>query len=153
MMEKLQRMNISTDEFGWASVQLDGGIEKAKQRVEEYFVRALELNAADDSASVEPLPAKHEVDLKHMRVGLLAAPLPRAGMPPEVAKAFAAVAKTIASRGGVVAVPSSQGLLSDNTFVNDIVDTQILGPSLLYGQTFQVRVGPHHPYIPILWLI
>jgi hypothetical protein len=138
MMEKLQRMQIPVDSFGWASVQLDGGIEKAKQRVEEYFVAALQLQG--DSFPDAPLPSKHEVDLSHLRVGLLTAPT-RAGIPPAVAKAFAAVSQAIASGGGVVVVPSNQGLLSDNAFVNEIVDTQILGPSLLYGQTFKVRAA------------
>jgi altronate dehydratase len=136
MMEKLQRMQIPVESFGWASVQLDGGIEKAKQRVEEYFVAALQLQG--DSFPDAPLPSKHEVDLSHLRVGLLTAPT-RAGIPPAVAKTFAAVSQAIASHGGVVVVPSNQGLLSDNAFVNAIVDTQILGPSLLYGQTFKVR--------------
>lgn len=141
MMEKLQRMHIPVDSFGWASVQLDGGIEKAKQRVEEYFVAALQLQG--DSFPDAPLPSKHEVDLSHLRVGLLTVPT-RAGIPPAVAKTFAAVSQAIASHGGVVVVPSNQGLLSDNAFVNAIVDTQILGPSLLYGQTFKGKPGHFH---------
>src|SRR3712207_8700566 len=50
--------------FGWASVQLDGGIEKVTRRVEDWF--AAELEAADE--------LRHEtVGLEHLRLGLMAA--------------------------------------------------------------------------------
>lgn len=141
MLAKLAEMKIPPDKFGWASVQLDGGIELAKNRVEDYFVKTLSLN---ETASSALEPEKHEVSLAYLSVGMLAhGTSTRIGIPSSIAKAFARLATTISSQGGVVVVPSGSGLLSENLFINDIVDTEIVEPSLLYGQTYQVSLHSH----------
>jgi len=132
MVNKLKQWNIPADNFGWASIQLDGGIEKVKQLVEDYFISDLHL---DNLPPETILPPKQKVGLEHLWVGMLSA---SSDMPPEVAKAFAQVAKIISGSGGRVVVPSGQGLLTDRNFLNQIVEDQILHPSLLYGQPLQV---------------
>lgn len=43
MSQYLKNLGVPTSKFGWASVQLDGGIEKVSKKVIDWFLqRALE---------------------------------------------------------------------------------------------------------------
>jgi altronate dehydratase len=121
MRRQLEAAAIEPGRFGWASVQLDGGIEKALAKIETWFVEKL--------AALPPAVAT-TAGLGALRVGLMsAAPVTAA-----TATAFAAVARAIVSAGGTILLPESDPLLAHQTF-----RAALLGPTpphatLAYGQ-------------------
>src|SRR3712207_9234550 len=79
---------------GWASVQLDGGIEKVTRRVADWFTA--ELEAADE--------LRYEiVGLEHLRLGLMAA----GPVPDEAAQSLAKLTRLVVGAGGTVVVPET----------------------------------------------
>jgi len=47
MQQKLREMNLFSSHFGFASVQLDGGIQKVKSKVEDFFHQTLQQTQGD----------------------------------------------------------------------------------------------------------
>lgn len=108
--------------YGWASVQLDGGIEKVLTRIENWFRSAL----ASDEESV-----RASVGLDCLRLGLVAfQPLPT-----EVAMSFARLTATVVGSGGIVVVPHSSPLMSSHAYLEGTVNARSVLPSLAYGQS------------------
>eukprot|EP01087_Luapelamoeba_hula_P012413 TRINITY_DN3460_c0_g1_i3.p1 TRINITY_DN3460_c0_g1~~TRINITY_DN3460_c0_g1_i3.p1 ORF type:complete len:927 (+),score=96.57 TRINITY_DN3460_c0_g1_i3:1250-4030(+) len=145
-MEQIDKNLIQ--KFGWASVQMDGGIESAKKHVEKWFVDKwnLKIDGDDVECSPEAKLLVRGVGLSHLRLGLVVPP--NTVVPPLVGKAFAEITRLIVDRGGTVVVPEGTALLSTPSYINEIVNTQIVEPSLLYGQSFVVgpdtRIGRFH---------
>ncbi|MEE8394963.1 MAG: UxaA family hydrolase, partial [bacterium] len=108
---------IDPTRFGWASVQMDGGIEKAVGGAVEWFQR--ELAEAGENQIVEASAAD-------LRVALLA--IGRPGQPQ--ARALAMVARTIAGAGGRVIVPANAPLLEPGPFVEELLATGRPAPTL-----------------------
>lgn len=89
---RLAERGLDPEDFGWASIQLDGGIERVVRRVEGWFGEALE-----GMGEMEREPAGPE----HLRVGLHAeGPLPEGA-----AGALARLALRVAASGGTVVIP------------------------------------------------
>jgi altronate dehydratase len=107
--------------YGWASVQLDGGLEAVLGKIEAWFRAAL---------ATLPAPSEVLAGLGALRLGLFSSgPVPVA-----LAEAAARLARTIVSAGGMVVVPAGASLLRSDAFVN----ATLLGPvtaTLAYGQT------------------
>ena len=126
---RLAEAGLEATRFGWASVQLDGGIESVSDRVEAWFAEALEGAAELDH---EP------VGLEHMRLGLLAAgPLPDAP-----AEALAALARTVVGAGGTVVVPEGGPLLGSRAFVRATLGESTPRTTLAHGEAPE-RPGLH----------
>jgi altronate dehydratase len=121
MRRQLEAAAIEPGRFGWASVQLDGGIEKVLVKIETWF--AEKLAALPPAVGVT-------AGLGALCVGLMsAAPVTAA-----TAAAFAAVARAVVAAGGNVLLPESDPLL-----VHPVFRTALLGPTpphatLAYGQ-------------------
>ena len=121
MRNELTAMGLSPESFGWASVQMDGGIDKALARVEGWFVQRLE--------SLVPASSE-EVGLSALRLGLLnSGPLD-----PQTAHSFARLARWIVGAGGTVVVPEKSGLLNAEIFVGELLGEGDVEASLAYGQ-------------------
>ncbi|MEE8394460.1 MAG: UxaA family hydrolase, partial [bacterium] len=125
----LEGEGIDPARFGWASVQMDGGIEKAVGGAVQWFQR--ELAEAGEDQIVEASAAD-------LRVALLA--IGRPGEPQ--ARALAMVARTIAGAGGTVIVPANAPLLEPGPFVEELLATGRPAPTLAYGQ-MATRPGLH----------
>ncbi|MBA2691004.1 MAG: UxaA family hydrolase [Rubrobacter sp.] len=101
---RLEEAGLEPEHFGWASVQLDGGIEKVISRVEEWFE-----NMMEESPDLE-----YETSgLEHLRLGLDASgPLTE-----EAARTFAALTAAVVGAGGTVVVPERSGLLGSEAYL------------------------------------
>ncbi len=83
--------------FGWASVQLDGGLEKVREKVADWFARSLHG---------ESFPAEIPVGAEALTLGLLAF----GKLPNHAAEALAAMARRVVAAGGTVVVPAAGSL-------------------------------------------
>ncbi len=140
MQERLRAIGLSLDDFGWASVQLDGGIDAVKEKVESYFQAKLKLGY-EPLPSLEPAsagsPKDHHVGLRHLSLGLLCSSA-HTVVPPNIAKAFAAITQLVVSQGGTVVLPTNQSFLDCPDYASQVLENaaQPVGPSLLFGQSY-----------------
>ena len=119
--QKLQAVNASVDRFGWASVQLDGGIDKVLNRVEEWFTETLDVQAR---------PELSDGGLSLIRLGLpVSGPVTAA-----VATSLADLTRLIVAAGGTVVVPDNAAVLTAPAYRDALMDQ--VSPSLAYGQSF-----------------
>lgn len=120
MAGQLQQQGLDTSRFGWASVQMDGGIERVMDKIEAWFTQTL----ADDAPAI-PVQA----GLEALRVGLAdAGPVSDAA-----AAAFAELTRGVASAGGMVVIPQNAGLLSSPTYLEATLGDRPAIPTLAYG--------------------
>jgi altronate dehydratase len=118
---RLVEADLDPECFGWASVQLDGGIEKVTRRVEDWF--AAELEAADE--------LQYEAaGLRHLRLGLMATgPLPDAA-----ARSLAELTAALVGAGGTVVVPETASLLRSRAYLDGTVGDAQVRNTLAHGQ-------------------
>lgn len=121
MRLQAEQQGLDLSALGWASVQLDGGIEKVLQKIEHWFRGTISRSAA---------PLVENAGLQDLRLGLLAAgPLPAA-----VARSLGEVTRAIVGAGGSVVVPHNSVLLGAAAYLELTVGNRSLEPSLAYGQ-------------------
>ena len=116
--------------YGWASIQMDGGLEKVAAKVEKLF---------GEAAQGDPASLNIAGDGTHLRLGLTCeGPLDDAA-----AKALALLTQGIVAAGGTVVVPANAGLLETPAFTSALLaDPAKVSTSLAYGQHAE-RVGLH----------
>jgi altronate dehydratase len=129
MRRQFEQAGIPLDRFGWASVQLDGGIDKAVARVEAWFRAAL---------ASRPAPEPAETDLGSLCVGLQSV-VPLSG---PVSAAFADLARLVVGAGGSVLLPASDPLLRAPAFADGLLGGHPPRATLAYGQP-RSRAGLH----------
>ncbi|MEZ4731250.1 MAG: UxaA family hydrolase [Caldilineaceae bacterium] len=119
----LQARGLALDTFGWASVQLDGGIDNVLAKISDYFSRSQAHQRPTHKRAQQPFS-----------VALLADD----DLPAAVAVSLAPIIGSVVSAGGTVVLPS------DNSLAKSPALRQCLGfaaepkPSLAYGQTVPV---------------
>jgi altronate dehydratase len=123
MRRQFEAAGLPLDRFGWASVQLDGGIDKALANVETWFKRA--------GASLPPAP-RLPVGLGALSLGLLSAGPAKAAGP----GALARVARTVLAAGGSVLLPEGDPLLAAVEFRSQLLGSSSPRATLAYGQPF-----------------
>jgi hypothetical protein len=129
MRRQFEEAGIPLERFGWASVQLDGGIEKAISRVEAWFRAALSMRPA-----IEPETA----DVGALCIGLQSV----VPVTPPVAEAYAELVRLLVATGGSVLLPASDPLLRAPAFADGLLGGYPTRASLAYGQPRQ-RSGLH----------
>jgi len=118
----LESQGVDTSRFGWASVQLDGGIEKVMAKAEGWFLEALGHDGDGQ---------QQEVGLEHLRLGLTATGEVSDG----VARGMARVAQIVALAGGLVVLPENAALLQSPAFRQALLRVpEEAIPTLAYGQ-------------------
>ena len=129
MRARLQDEGLPEERFGWASVQLDGGIEAVLQKVDDWFA---------DRLGQDGPPVEREVGLESLKLGLhCAGPLS-----PDGARSLALLTRWVVTAGGTVVV-SQTGLASAPNFAEAIgCGPAALAPTLAHGQ-MAVRPGLH----------
>src|SRR5215210_6459679 len=117
----LRERGLDPARFGWASVQLDGGIESVVEKVEDWFAETLE--SADDLA--------HEsAGLGALRLGLYAAfPLPN-----DAPRTLADITLAIVRSGGTVVVPERAAMLSSPAYLDSVLGERAVKNTLSYGR-------------------
>src|SRR5215212_2043274 len=117
----LRERGLDPARFGWASVQLDGGIESVISRVESWFEET--LDDADDLA-------RETAGLEALRLGLYAAgPLPE-----DAARNLALLTRVVVGAGGTVVVPETAAMLSSPAYLDSVLGEQAVKKTLSYGQ-------------------
>jgi altronate dehydratase len=117
----LRQFGVEPGRFGYASIQLDGGIEQVTRKVVRWFaerVAARDVLAVDDAAD---LP---------LSLGLSAA----GPVPAESARTLGLLAAQVIGGGGTVVVPQNAALLSSADFRSTLGVPEWPAPSLDYGQ-------------------
>ena len=103
---------IDAEQFGWASIQLDGGLEKVTEKVKGFFATPANRGRSD---------------AKPVNVALVASE----NVPTSVRDAFARIASSVISSGGAVVVPESFSAAS-RTFGAMLDET--IKPTIGYGE-------------------
>ncbi len=113
-----------TTNLSWASVQLDGGLEKVTAKVTAQFKQALSA----------PSSGRSRAEAGMLKVGL-------SGSGPiddNAARASARFAAALISAGGTVVVPSNASLLTSRAFTENLLSTpSAVDPTLGYGVAAQ----------------
>ena len=121
MRHQLDTAQVPLARFGWASVQLDGGIEKALGNIETWFSSKFAT-----LPSVTPTPA----NLGSLTLGLMTA----APVSPSTATALAALTRAVVGSGGSVLIPEGDSLLANKTFISATLGSKAPHATLAYGQ-------------------
>ena len=124
MRRQFETAGLPLDRFGWASVQLDGGIEKSLAGVEQWFAARL--------AATPPAPAAPASGFAGLAVGFLSV----APLADTVSAAFAGLAVKILAGGGTILVPEGDPLLADPGFTGALLGPTAPHATLAYGQPF-----------------
>ena len=127
MRREFERADLPLDRFGWASVQLDGGIDLVIGRVQQWF--------ATRSA---PAPAARDVRLGALTLGVVSAGPPEAS----VAASLSALVTAALGEGGTVLIPEGDPLLADAGFRAAVLGDTPPRATLAYGQPV-ARAGLH----------
>ncbi len=119
MRHALQASSVPTDQLGWASVQLDGGIASVLDKIDAWF-SAQTPNARDE----RPAPEMREIGLGDLRLGLASqGQLNRAG-----AHLLQACGQAVAGAGGYAV--AGAGTAAGDLFASD----SVAEPTLAYAQ-------------------
>lgn len=118
----LKRSGLDAERYGYASIQLDGGIDKVVAKVCEWF-RARH--------SVQPQPAALSIAL-----------VDHDTLDPNVARVFGHVALDVLGAGGSVVVPRTAHILRTPAFLELLGNPDVGRDTLSYGQTIE-RHGLH----------
>ena len=125
----LAAAGVSPAQFGWASVQLDGGIDQVLANIERWFEEKL--------ASL-PAPQPVQTGLGALSLALLtAAPVTNA-----TAGALAAVSQAVLREGGSVLLAESDPLLAHTSYRAAVLGTVAPQATLAYGEPLG-RAGLH----------
>jgi altronate dehydratase len=122
MRHQIEQMGLDPRRLGWASIQLDGGIEKVMQKIETWFAQEIAAAAS---------PVYETVGLEALRLGLMTAgPVTAAA-----AESLAQLTRSIVGGGGTVVVPANVSLLAPTAaYRAETLGDQPAQPSLAYGQ-------------------
>ena len=136
---RLAERGLDPDRFGWASVQLDGGIESVVEKVETWFSENLE--ASDDLEYEAAGPGA-------LRLGLYAA----GPLPDEAARSLAETTLAVVGAGGTVVVPRTAAVLGSGVYLNEVLGDHPARNTLAYGQApekpgFHVMEAPTDHWI------
>ncbi len=129
MRNELQSAGVSAARFGWASVQLDGGIAKVLDKIEDWF---------EEKLAMAPLPTSMTTNLGSLALGMMTT----SKVSESTAKALAAIACGIVRRGGSVLINENDSLLANPSFLARLFGTKPPHATLAYGQPLQ-QAGLH----------
>ena len=121
MSRELERMGLDPGRFGWASVQMDGGIEKVKKKVEAWFEVAEAAN---------PTPARERASLEALRIGILST----GSLSTTAAYSLIRLTQSLVDAGATVVMPESSTLLSSRADLTQLLGSDRIQASIAYGQ-------------------
>ncbi len=121
MRHSLHQRNLDSDNFGWASIQLDGGMENVLKKVEDWFTSKI---SSDNSLAYE------QVGLDALSIGFLSS----GPVSENSAMGVANLIQNLVGAGSTVVVPENAAFIKNDTFREMILSDQPLNPSLAYGQ-------------------
>ena len=126
---RLSERGLDPGSFGWASVQLDGGIESVIEKVEGWFADTLEGSDALEHETAGP---------GYLRLGLHASGL----LSDAAARSLAETTIAVVGAGGTVVVPERSAMLENDVYLEAVLGGGPVGNTLAYGQAFE-KPGLH----------
>jgi len=126
--QMMTERGLAPDDYGWASIQLDGGIDAVMRKIVAWFNERLR----DDSP-----PQMTAAGLEALRVGLLT----QGEAPATIARGLATLCQFIVAGGGTV-VASDKDALLDGPFATELDLDASVDATLGYGQRAK-RAGFH----------
>jgi altronate dehydratase len=117
---ELREAGADLTRFGWASIQLDGGIAATTGRVLDWFAASL---------AVEGPRGTERAGLGALSITLTAHGI----VPSALAAAYARIGRLVVGAGGAVVVPENSPLLASSGFRDALFATPPVGPSLDHG--------------------
>lgn len=120
MRHQLQEMGVDPASLGWASVQLDGGIDRALAKIDTWFA---------DAIATRPAPTPDQAGLGALRIGVAGT----GSIDTPMAAALAELTAQVVSAGGSVVAPQNDPLLSSRTYYAATLGEQPAVPTLAYG--------------------
>ena len=121
MRNGLEEWGLDPAGFGWASVQLDGGIVKAMDKVEAWFRQTL--------AGLEA-PLAVERGFAALRLGMQAT----GELGADAARSFAQLTRWVVTAGGTVVVPHNATLLRESAYLESVLIQPSDAATLPYGE-------------------
>ncbi len=126
----LEEHGVDPGELGWASVQLDGGIDKVSAKVASWFRRAL---------GEAGLPPTGPADAGALRLGLTGS----GALTDVAARALARLAGGVVRGGGIVVVPANASCAESDAFRRELLrDPHTWCETIEYGR-FVEQPGLH----------
>jgi altronate dehydratase len=117
---RLREAGVDPSRFGWASVQLDGGIDSVVSKVEGWFDGVLQDADALEYESVGP---------EALRLGLYAS----GHVSDEAALSLAEITLAVVGSGGTVVVPERAAVLSSPAYLGAVLGDYPVENTLAYG--------------------
>ena len=118
---EIQKLGISPERYGWASVQLDGGIDAVIEKVQDWFLETLA-----DKPSVPVVDA----GLEHLCIAVMST----GEVTEKVSESLTQLTRRIVAVGGTVVVPANAVFLGSGT--------RSVPTTLAYGQRVE-KAGFH----------
>ena len=126
---EIQKLGISPERYGWASVQLDGGIDAVIEKVQEWFSETL--------ANKPSVPVV-DAGLEHLCIAVMSTGEVTDG----VSESLTQLTHRIVAAGGTVIVPTNAGWLSVAVSRQQSAVHLTNTPTLAYGQRVE-KAGFH----------
>jgi altronate dehydratase len=120
--DRLLEADLDPGRFGWASVQLDGGIDTVVERVEAWFAEILEVADELEYETVGP---------DSLRLGIHAA----GSISDEAARSLAETTLAVVRGGGTVVIPETAAVLGNGVYLDAVLGDEPVKNTLAYGQT------------------
>jgi altronate dehydratase len=117
----LDSRGIDSSHLGFASVQMDGGLEKVRHKIGEWFAREL---GEDHELATETVGAEA------LRLGLTTV----GPVPETVSLALARLVQGLVAAGATVVIAENASVLADSTFTDALFEGGKWTASLAYGQ-------------------
>ena len=122
MRHFLEQQGVPQEHVGFASVQMDGGIDAVVAKASGWF--------SETGAGLPPRPPATPA-LETLRLGLLA----HGPLPAIVTRAMALLAGQVAAAGGLVVLAENAEFLKDDAFRQALLADPGAAPSIGYGET------------------
>ncbi len=119
--ERLREAGMEPGQFGWASVQIDGGIQRVLAKIEAWFTAGCVR---------QPLPLAVTADLSNLRLGIMT----EGTVGEASAAALALITQQIAAAGGTVILPVNDPLAANKPFMKTLPANMAASPTLAYAQ-------------------
>lgn len=130
---EIQQLGISPERYGWASVQLDGGIDAVIERVQDWF--------SEELADQPPVPVV-DAGLEDLCIAVTST----GTATEEVSESLTQLTHRVVAAGGTVIVPANAGWLSavsdQQSGVRPTDTPRTTAPTLAYGQRVE-KAGFH----------
>jgi len=116
----IRQRGLNPDDFGWASIQADGGIQRVLHKITHWFQRQI---------AEAHSPMETRAGLEAVQLALIS----QQPMSAEVSSAFAHLTQMIVAGGGSV-ILSEQDVLTNPSFMEKLVTVEDIKPTLAYAQ-------------------